>query len=114
MSGPFSRLRAVAESVRRPESGVCPRRHDDALTANVGQIDRLRGLKENVTIGRLIPASTHLPRSRHTSLRQGYGGAGRGTEAGSPCACFLTHLDTAQSIRLLNLGGTGRDIDEAA
>jgi DNA-directed RNA polymerase subunit beta' len=33
-----------------------------------GKVDHLRGLKENVIMGRLIPAGTGLPRYRHLKL----------------------------------------------
>jgi DNA-directed RNA polymerase subunit beta' len=34
-----------------------------------GKVDSLRGLKENVIMGRLIPAGTGIPRYRHLKIQ---------------------------------------------
>jgi DNA-directed RNA polymerase subunit beta' len=53
--------------------------------AVAGKIDYLRGLKENVIMGRLIPAGTGLPRYRERDLRvEGYTDEGEPTEETPP------------------------------
>ncbi|MDR1665515.1 MAG: hypothetical protein LBR62_00495, partial [Puniceicoccales bacterium] len=37
--------------------------------ATLGKMDRLRGFKENVIMGNLIPAGTGMPRYRHLHVR---------------------------------------------
>ncbi len=39
------------------------------MAAIAGRIDPLRGLKENVSIGRLIPAGTGIKRLREAAVR---------------------------------------------
>ena len=53
---------ATVSSFPRPPSRRRPRRRSDASIE--GRVDRLLGLKENVIIGKLIPAATGLKRYR--------------------------------------------------
>jgi hypothetical protein len=51
-----------------------PPRHHQSLTVNgqlhLGRVDHLRGLKENVIVGRLIPAGTGMPVYREVYLEK--------------------------------------------
>jgi DNA-directed RNA polymerase subunit beta' len=60
-----------------------------------GKVDHLRGLKENVIMGRLIPAGTGLPKYRDLDLWvEGYTGESRLSDTSSEEAVAVT--DTAE------------------
>ena len=82
-----------------------------------GKVDHLRGLKENVTMGRLIPAGTgfewyrHVPDSAGRAAAAAAGGAADATTSSSSSARWSTRGARGSARRARRgAGGIGRSV----
>ena len=65
-----ARIRFGAEYLRRRRKEAC---HIETDASTLGKVDLLRGFKENVIMGHLIPAGTGLPTYKQLKITLPFG-----------------------------------------